>query len=254
LPEFAISTKVGYFPRPGGSEHSLASRRLGEALERTAADLGRVPDLVFLHNPERSLARIAAAEGRARFAEACATLAEAVTAGLCASWGVASWDPRPLDALLRDDPSGASPAPAVLMTRAGLLVGYNILRASESLAALFRLPVQARWGMSPFGGDTADPIWRTVNTRALVPACGEHTALQAAFRVAYCLPEVSRVAVGTSRPDHLRDLADATALDVDQDAIRCYRQLLRASAGAGRSHEPAGAAGQQAISAGSGHR
>jgi aryl-alcohol dehydrogenase-like predicted oxidoreductase len=55
LPKFTISTKVGYFRRPGRAEHSLDPLRLRAAMEQAARDLGREPDLVFLHNPEHSL-------------------------------------------------------------------------------------------------------------------------------------------------------------------------------------------------------
>jgi pyridoxine 4-dehydrogenase len=51
---------------------------------------------------------------------------------------------------------------------------------------------------------------------------------KAAFRVSYELPSVSRIAVGTNRVDHLRDLLTALRLRADKNQIVAYRKLLRA--------------------------
>lgn len=94
LGEFALSTKVGFFANgdPAGcAQHSLETARLREAIER---DLGHTPDLVFLHNPERTLAGLPTSEGRCQLAAVCNALAETVAAGLCRVWGIALWDPR----------------------------------------------------------------------------------------------------------------------------------------------------------------
>ncbi|MFK8909432.1 hypothetical protein [Streptomyces sp. YS-3] len=66
LPNFSLSTKVGFFP--GG--HSLDPARLRTAVEQAVKDLGREPDLVFLHNPEHS------ASDTGRLGPACAALAD----------------------------------------------------------------------------------------------------------------------------------------------------------------------------------
>ncbi|HWR49331.1 MAG TPA: hypothetical protein VN327_17235 [Pseudonocardiaceae bacterium] len=124
------------------------------------------------------------------------------------------------------------PAPDVLMSRVGLLVGEDILDADDVLAARWDLDVSARWGMSPFAGHAADPVWATVNVRAFLEAGQECSALQAAFRAAYELPPVSRIAVGTNRIDHLRDLVTALRLHADNNRIARYRELLRAKAAA----------------------
>ncbi|SDK14974.1 hypothetical protein SAMN04488074_104380 [Lentzea albidocapillata subsp. violacea] len=50
--------------------------------------------------------------------------------------------------------------------------------------------------------------------------CSQH---QAAFRLAYALPAVQRVAVGAGNPTHLRDLISATTLDVDRKRLSTYR-------------------------------
>jgi aryl-alcohol dehydrogenase-like predicted oxidoreductase len=59
LAEFTLSTKVGFFPGTGGRVvHCLQPGPLRTAIERAVDDLGRTPDVVFLHNPERTLASV----------------------------------------------------------------------------------------------------------------------------------------------------------------------------------------------------
>jgi pyridoxine 4-dehydrogenase len=96
LSEFTISTKVGFFPGAAGAEHSLSPRRLFEAVEKSAEDLCLPPDVVLLHNPERTLASLRPGAGSDCLAAACAALHEASAAALCGSWGISSWDPQSL--------------------------------------------------------------------------------------------------------------------------------------------------------------
>ncbi|MGH3888713.1 MAG: aldo/keto reductase [Pseudonocardiaceae bacterium] len=230
LPEFMISTKVGFFPGTAGAGHSLDARRLHEAVEESAEDLCRPPDVVLLHNPERTLASLPPDAGSDCLASACTALHGASTTGLCGSWGVSSWDPRPVLAVLTSAGSAAIPTPDVLMSRAGLLVSADILDTCDTLAARWDLDVSARWGMSPFAGHATDPVWATVNVHAFLEAREECSALQAAFRAAYELPPVSRIAVGTNSVEHLRDLVTALRLRADKNRIGSYRELLRAKA------------------------
>ncbi|MEV8455626.1 aldo/keto reductase [Streptomyces sp. NPDC052097] len=227
LPRFVLSTKVGTFPSTGRPEHSLDPVRLRAALEQTNRDLGRVPDLVFLHNPERSL-RSPASVARDALGQACATLATAVKDGLCGAWGISSWDPRPLPSLV----DTTMPRPAALMVRAGLLVGVDVLEASEELAARWHIAPDQVWGMSPFGGNADDPVWGQLDPRFFVSEVDSAvSALQAAFRTAFSLPEVGRIAVGTDNPTHLQELADALRYEPHTGRLRAYRQLLRERGG-----------------------
>ncbi|MFI9629094.1 aldo/keto reductase [Streptomyces sp. NPDC052042] len=224
LPKFHVSTKVGYFPSAGGTEHSLEPGRLRSAVEQTNRDLGHVPDLVFLHNPEHSLRGNPRRAGQI-LTEACAALEAATKDGLCGSWGVASWDPRPLLNLVRR----TTPTPAVLMVRAGLLVTIGVLDAGEELAARWGLSSQGVWGMSPFCGDAADEVWSRFDPRLfLKDPPGGLSRVQAAFRAAYQLPQVSLVAVGSDNPAHLHELIQALRYEVDTETILSYRGLLRA--------------------------
>ncbi|WP_285528419.1 aldo/keto reductase [Streptomyces lavendulae] len=209
LPNFSLSTKVGYFP----GEHCLAPARLRAGIEQAVKELGREPDVVLLHNPEHSHPDAQMLE------RACAALADAAQAGLCGAWGVSSWNPRPLVDL-------EAPRPDVLMVRSGLLVGLGVLEAAETLVARWR-PGQV-WGMSPFGGSAADVVWGKFDPRIFLRNSPSATRVQAAFRSAYGLPSVDAVAVGTDNADHLRELAGALAYEVDDQVVREYRQLLQA--------------------------
>jgi aryl-alcohol dehydrogenase-like predicted oxidoreductase len=220
LPKFKVSTKIGYFPAAGGSEHSLEPDRLRTAVEQAARDLRREPDLVFLHNPEQTLAQFPEASANDALAGACSVLENATAQGICGSWGISSWDPRPLTAL------EGLPQPDVLMVRAGLLVGVDILEATDLLAERWRRSTV--WGMSPFGGSTAESVWKRFDPRIFMrnPQCA--SPVQAAFRAAYSLPAVNAVAVGTDDLDHLRELVcSLDDVEVDDEILRQYRGLLR---------------------------
>lgn len=223
LPRFTVSTKVGYFPASGGrARHSLDPVELRAAVLQANRELGRVPDVVFLHNPEASLT--AGRRGEEQLAGACGVLAEAAAAGWCGTWGIASWNPRAVTSL-----GGSLPvAPDVLMVRSGLLVGHEVLVAGETLAQRWAVPPERRWGMSPFGGDLANPPWHESDPRLFLAADanGESTAVQAAFRLAFELPSVGAVAVGTDRSDHLRELVDAAGLTTNAGLVDRYRSLL----------------------------
>ncbi|MFD7204141.1 aldo/keto reductase [Streptomyces sp. NPDC059893] len=222
LPKFYLSTKVGYFPSSIGAEHSLDPERLHTAVEKAARDLGREPDLVFLHNPEHSLTP-GTARSREALAEACAALDSATSRGLCAAWGIATWDPKALSPSI----DASVPTPSTLMVRAGLLVGAGTLHAAEALMEAWGLGTGAMWGMSPFGGSSKAPVWARVDPRVFLRDSAGYSRAQAAFRMAYQLPNVSAVAVGTDESAHLGELVGALAAVPDEQAVAEYRTLLR---------------------------
>ncbi len=191
-------------------------------MEQAAGDLGREPDLVFLHNPEHSL-REGVPHGRDVLAQACTALDDAAAKGLCTAWGVASWNPSPLLNLI--DPT--APRPSVLMVRAGLLVGARTLDAADVLIKAWDLGDGAVWGMSPFGGSTSAPVWARIDPRVFLRDSSRLSRVQAAFRAAYHLPRVSSVAVGTDEPAHLGELVGALTGEVEERTIQEYWRLLR---------------------------
>ncbi|WP_043265444.1 aldo/keto reductase [Streptomyces sp. CT34] len=223
LSRFQISTKVGFFPAAGRAEHSLDPDRLREAVEQSNRDLGRAPDLVFLHNPERSLTGSSEA-AQDSLGTACAAVERAAAKGLCGGWGISSWDPRPLPGLV----DATLPRPDAVMVRAGLLAGIDVLKASEALAARWDLNPAQLWGMSPFGGSTTQSLWDELDPRVFIQEPHDGlSAVQATFRVAYSLPRVGRIAVGTDNPTHLQELVNALRYEANTDILSAYRRLLR---------------------------
>ncbi|MFJ8842422.1 aldo/keto reductase [Streptomyces cyaneofuscatus] len=221
LSRFAVSTKIGYFPAGSASEHSLNPDRLSSAVEDAARDLGREPNLVFLHNPEHSIAHLSKSSASKRLGAACSVLVDATVRGLCGAWGISTWDPRPLSGLT----SIEIPRPDVLMVRSGLLVGAEILHAADVVAARLRPTVV--WGMSPFGGNGSDLIWQRFDPRVFMHTPERCTPMQAAFRTAFHLPTVNAVAMGTNKASHLHELTKSMEYPVDLEAVSTYRDLLR---------------------------
>ncbi|MEU9373791.1 aldo/keto reductase [Streptomyces sp. NPDC048255] len=211
LDEFEVSTKVGYFP----DGHSLDPVRLNQAVAESADTLGRTPDTVLLHNPEHDPDRLA---------DACETLAACVRRGLCRAWGIATWDPRPLVHAAAE----VKVRPDVVMVRAGLSVSEPVLYAGEQFTTM--LGADDVWGMAPFAGNPSDPVWSKVDATVFLQPGQQATAVQAGLAAAFALPAVSRVAVGTSCPGHLDELAAAVRLVPSTQMIGEYRELLRARA------------------------
>ncbi|MFF3675687.1 aldo/keto reductase [Streptomyces sp. NPDC002120] len=220
LPKFALSTKVGFFPGAGGAEHSLDPSRLRLAIEKAVWELSREPDTVLLHNPERSLTGLSPADGHALLGSACTTLVDAAREGLCRTWGVSSWDTRPLGMVGVDD----LPSPDVLMVRAGFLVGIDLLDTAAVLRSVWQ--AGETWGMSPFGGGNGK-VWDDFDPRPFLrPPHDGLSRVQAAFRTAFHLPSAAAVAVGTDNPGHLAELVQALGADVDTTAVSQYLRAL----------------------------
>lgn len=208
LAHLSITTKIGFFPEG----HDLTPARLAGATRQIADELGRAPDTLLLHNPERSAEQ---------FTPACEEMIRLREAGLCAAWGISTWEPGPL--LGRTAPA----APDVIMVRCGLTTSARILADAEQLLAQLH-PSETR-GMSPFGGSTTDPIWSKVDpARFLEPASRAEAParVQSALAVAFAVPQVSAIAVGTGDVGHLDQLCDALSLRADQNTIATYRALL----------------------------
>ncbi len=222
---FAVSTKVGFFPVGHRMEHSLDPARLRGAVRESVDTLGTVPDVVFLHSPERSLTELDVSTAAERLAAASGVVAELAAAGWCNRWGIATWDPRPLAHVAAAQDAEVM-APEVLMVRAGLLVPADVLAAAEQLAHRFAVRAENRWGMSPFAGRCTDPVWEAVNTRAFLAPTVRSSPVQAAFAAAYAIPEVHWLVVGTNRPVHLDQLVAASRLPLDHAAIDGYRRRL----------------------------
>ncbi|MGH3810425.1 MAG: hypothetical protein ACRDRU_28155, partial [Pseudonocardiaceae bacterium] len=78
----------------------------------------------------------------------------------------------------------------------------GVLAAAKQLADRFAVRAENRWGMSPFAGRGADPVWEVVGTQAFLPPSVRSSPVQAAFAAAYAIPDVHRLAPArpASRP------------------------------------------------------
>jgi aryl-alcohol dehydrogenase-like predicted oxidoreductase len=207
LRHFDITTKIGFFP----DGHDLSAARLRTAAESICSELGRAPNTLLLHNPERA---------PTWFTNACHTMTRLRDEGLCRAWGISTWDPTPLLSRIVPAP------PDVLMVRAGLMVPAGALDAAEQLAEQIR-PAELR-GMAPLGGHGDNPIWSAVDAASLFLSPGQQAnRIQAAVAAAFALPAVQAVVAGTGNPAHLAELAAAVRLDVNPEAIEQYRTLIR---------------------------
>ncbi|GAB3873898.1 aldo/keto reductase [Kibdelosporangium lantanae] len=227
LGQFTLSTKVGFFPARGAggrAVHSLEPNRLREAVEQSADQLGRCPDVVFLHNPERTLSEQPIRAGGDQLVAACAALADVVKEGLCGQWGISSWDPHSVVTVLNAGVGVIEPD--VLLLRAGLSIADSVLVAGDELSRQVGISPRQRWGMSPFGGSTRDTVWSKVDLDVFLAQGQQATTCQAAFRLAYELPPVTCIAVGTTNAQHLEELVAATTLTVNGTVIRRYRRLI----------------------------
>lgn len=209
LSHFDITTKIGFFP----DGHDLSAGRLRAAAERTRSELGRAPNTLLLHNPERT---------PTWFTQACRAMARMRDEGLCRAWGLSTWDPAPLLGRTAPEP------PDVLMVRAGLMVPARVLDAAEQLAEQIK-PAELR-GMAPLGGHGDDPAWTDVDTALFLQPGQRASRVQSTVATAFHLPAVTALAVGTGSPVHLAELAEATRLDVNPDTVEQYRTLIRARA------------------------
>ncbi|GAA1986611.1 hypothetical protein GCM10009799_10140 [Nocardiopsis rhodophaea] len=212
---FEITTKVGFFP----DGHDLTPERLRVAVQRTAEDLGRIPDTVLLHNPECSI------DG---FEKACEALMLVRDEGLCRAWGISTWDPRKLA-----ERSWVVPRPDVVMVRSGLTVPAHVLGAAERFTV--QLAVPSVWGMAPFGGNAKDPVWSKTDTSLFLAPGQQATHRQAAVAAAFDIPTVERLAVGTSSPAHLTEIVQAESLTTSTQVVERYRALLRRRVDGGNS-------------------
>ncbi|MDW6064286.1 hypothetical protein SAZ11_48080 [Streptomyces sp. FXJ1.4098] len=111
------------------------------------------------------------------------------------------------------------------MVRVGLTVSAAILNAVDELVD--RAETTELWGMAPFAGNADDSIWQTVDTSVFLLPGQQGSALQAGVATAFAIPEVTRLAVGTSDVEHLAEAVGGSRLKVSTERVTEYRALLR---------------------------
>ncbi|MFI5671967.1 hypothetical protein [Streptomyces sp. NPDC051704] len=105
----------------------------------------------------------------------------------------------------------------------------EVLDEAERLTA--ELGAGDRWGMAPFAGNPNDPVWSKADAGVFLEPGQSASRIQARLAAAFALPAVSRIAVGTSSPQHLDELAAAVRYTASVGVVAEYRELLRAGAG-----------------------
>jgi aryl-alcohol dehydrogenase-like predicted oxidoreductase len=244
-PGLRISTKVGFVP-PGARRigvragalsagdaergHCLAPDYIAWQLARSKRLLDRVPDLVFLHNPEHRCQEDEIAD---RLYAAFLAMEEACSQHTIRAYGVATW---------HGFSGGLFDVPALfeLATKAG--GPHHHLRAVQLPVSLVHLAPVAQAldgrgvlaeaseaGLEVFasaplhGGEIPD----MVTPELLELISPGSTPAQAALAVVASAPGVNRVLLSTGNPEHWRQAADAVGWPpLSPDVLRRITDVL----------------------------
>ncbi|MFF0365070.1 aldo/keto reductase [Streptomyces sp. NA02536] len=238
-PRVRVSTKVGFVPdsdrhaarADGGlphghdQDHCLARPYIAWQLARSRARLGRVPDLVFVHNPE--CGRTGRADTLRTLTEAFEELESMADAGSVGGYGVATWAGLSSGMLTISE----------LMTLAETVGGpRHHFRAVQFPVSLIQLAVVANaldgrgalveaqeagldvFASAPLGGGELLGAMTEELVRVIDPAV---SAAQAALLVALSAPGVSHVLLSASTPAHWADALGAGAREsLSPDRLR----------------------------------
>lgn len=244
-PQVRVSTKVGFVPDSDrqaardagvlqydrGQGHCLARPYIAWQLARSRARLGRVPDLVFVHNPEHG--RTDRADLSRTLTEAFEELESAAGAGKIGGYGVATWAGLS---------SGMFTIPELRALAETVGGPHHHFRAVQFPVSLIRLAVvadtldgrgaltEAReagldvFASAPLGGGEllgamTDELVRIIDSAA--------SPAQAALLVALSAPGVSRVLLSASTPAHWADALGAAACEpLSPDRLRKVIDVL----------------------------
>ncbi|MFF3894478.1 aldo/keto reductase [Streptomyces sp. NPDC001812] len=244
-PQVRVSTKVGFVPdadrraaRNAGvplydrdQGHCLARPCIAWQLARSRACLGRVPDLVFVHNPEHG--RTDRADLSRTLAEAFEELESMADAGRVGGYGVATWAGLS---------SGMFTIPELTALAETVGGPQHHFRAVQFPVSLIRLAVvadalagcgalvEAReagldvFASAPLGGGELLGAMTEELVRFIAPAA---SAAQAALLVALSAPGVSRVLLSSSTPAHWADALGAAVCEpLSPDRLRKVIDVL----------------------------
>ncbi|MYW03443.1 aldo/keto reductase [Streptomyces sp. SID3343] len=230
-PRIRVSTKVGFMTREAATEaltagilhrreagirHSLAPKFVRWQIHRSRSELGRRPDVVFLHNPEHASERSREAR-TARLLSAIGVLEEAAADGTIGGYGVATWT---------GFSTGRFDVGTLLSMTRTVAGERHHLRAVQLPISLVHLePVVAAMAG---GGVLRDALAAGIEVFASAPLHGGElpamltpeavelvgdglTAAQAALIVPASAPGVCRVLLSSSDPQHWSDAMSACA-------------------------------------------
>ncbi|MDH6704812.1 aryl-alcohol dehydrogenase-like predicted oxidoreductase [Kitasatospora sp. MAA19] len=226
-PDLCVSTKVGFVPAGAGhigvragalspadaeGGHCLTPDYITWQLARSRLMLGRVPDLVFVHNPEHSCPD---GEITGRLSNAFLALEEACSQQIISAYGVATW---------RGFSSGLFDVPTLieLATKAGG-PDHHLWAIQLPVSLVHLAPVaQALDGHGPL----ADALAAGLEVFASAPLHGGEipglvppelselitpgkTPAETALAVVASAPGVKRVLLSTGNPEHWMRAAEA---------------------------------------------
>ncbi|MFF7455267.1 aldo/keto reductase [Kitasatospora sp. NPDC008115] len=244
-PDLCVSTKVGFVPasamhigvRAGALSaadaergHCLTPGYISWQLARSRLTLGRVPDLVFVHNPEHACPD---AEITGRLYNAFLTLEEACSQQIISAYGVATW---------RGFSNGLFDVPALLELAAKAGGPKHHLRAIQLPVSLVHLAsvAQALDGRGPLADALAAglevfasaPLHGGAIPGMVTPELSElinpgNTPTEAALAVVASAPGVKRVLLSTGNPEHWMWAAEAVGRpSLSPDALRRVVDVL----------------------------
>ncbi|MGW2258796.1 aldo/keto reductase [Streptomyces sp. NPDC001780] len=244
-PQVRVSTKVGFVPgydRQAAREngvlpydrdqgHCLTRSYIAWQLTRSRARLGRVPDLIFVHNPEHG--RRDRADVSRALTEAFEELESAANADKIGGYGVATWAGLS---------SGMFTIPEITALAKTVGGPHHHFRAVQFPVSLVQLAVvadvldgrgalaEARgagldvFASAPLGGGELLDAMTAELVSLIGPVC---SPAQAALLVALSAPGVSHVLLSASTPAHWADALGAAACEpLSPDHLRKVIDVL----------------------------
>ncbi|MFE1610397.1 aldo/keto reductase [Streptomyces sp. DT197] len=239
-PHVAIATKTGFLTGATARcahaagviahpeiRHSLNPEYVRWQTDRSRAELGRDPELVFVHNPERQQADLAT-HLRAAFA----VLEERVHAGHLGSYGVATWcgfqekafTVQRLDHLAREAAGGDHHLRAIQLPVSLVMDQHfaEALHGTGPITAAAELGWDVHASAPLHGGEL--PHLATSEIAELIRP-GTPIAAACLTAVASC-PGVSKVLLATGNSAHWTDALAATRAEVPRDTLRTVLDVL----------------------------
>ncbi|MET9365826.1 aldo/keto reductase [Streptomyces sp. NPDC006632] len=242
-PRVGIATKTGFLTEATARSahaagvipntkirHSLSPEYVRWQTERSRTELGRNPDVMFVHNPERQQAEL-----HTQLRAAFTALEEAVHAGHLSSYGVATWSGfqekaftiQQLDRLATEAAGGDHHLRVIQLPVSLVMDGHftEALHGTGPITAATELGWDVHASAPLHGGEL--PHLATPEIAELISP-GAEIAAACLSAVASC-PGVSKVLLATCDPTHWSDALAATRAEVSRDMLRTVLDVLATS-------------------------
>lgn len=223
-----ISTKVGYFDQTSReqgstSHHSIDERLLLEAAAVINSDLGTVPDVIFIHNPEEAhlSGQMSLEDLHKKIARVGMAL---IKEGLAKEWGVATWvglqhGIRMDTVTAHCEKSTLAPGHLMLPLGLGWLRSVRALLEADLHGTCSPFASCTIHASSPFtGGILCDSRDLTAVNRALNLA-PDHAITRTSLSLIAALPRVKRVCFSTTNNEHARENVEALSQPLSRPMV-----------------------------------